>query len=105
MVEHVRAVDGVCRGPGCEVLASRCDLDHETPWPAGPTAVGNLHAKERFHHNVKTAGIWRSEAVDGDGLEWTTTAGRRYVTRPKDWRAGLGEPGSVVEVDPDPPPF
>ena len=33
MVEHVRAVDGVCRGPGCEVLATRCDLDHETPWP------------------------------------------------------------------------
>ncbi len=105
MVEHVRAVDGVCRGPGCEVLARRCDLDHETPWPVGPTAVGNLHAKERFHHNVKTAGIWRSEPVDDDGLEWTTTAGRRYVTRPKDWRAGVREPGHFVDDDPDPPPF
>jgi hypothetical protein len=105
MVEHVRAVDGVCRGPDCEVLARRCDLDHETPWPAGPTAVGNLHAKERFHHNVKTAGIWRSEPVDDDGLEWTTTAGRRYVTRPKDWRASLRQPGPVGDDDPGPPPF
>ena len=105
MVEHVRAVDGVCRGPGCEVLARRCDLDHETPWPSGPTDVRNLHAKDRFHHNVKTAGIWRSEPVDDDGLEWTTTAGRRYITRPKDWRASLREPGPIGDDDTDPRPF
>ena len=107
MVDHVRAVDGVCRGPGCETLASRCDLDHEVPWPQGPTAVGNLHAKERFHHNVKTAEIWRSEPVGDDGLAWTTTAGRRYVTRPKDWRASLRDVGPAPSTDtaPDPPPF
>ena len=103
MVEHVRAVDGVCRGPGCEVPAGRCDLDHEVPWPIGATEVGNLRSKERFHHNVKTAGIWRSEPVEDDGLEWTTVAGRRYVTRPKDWRASLR--GVEPEADPDPPPF
>ncbi|CAN7202743.1 HNH endonuclease [Terrabacter sp. LjRoot27] len=107
MVEHVRAVDGVCRGPDCEVLARRCDLDHEVPWPQGPTSVDNLHAKERFHHNVKTAGIWRSEPVDDDGLAWTTTTGRRYVTRPKDWRASLRDcgPAPGAGTDPDPPPF
>jgi hypothetical protein len=103
MVDHVRAVDGVCRGPGCEVLARRCDLDHEVPWPTGATEVGNLRAKERFHHNVKTAGIWRSEPVEEDGLEWTTAAGRRHVTRPKDWRASLRD--VEPEADPDPPPF
>ena len=119
MVEHVRAVDGVCRGPGCEVLAGRCDLDHEVPWPVGSTEVGNLRAKERFHHNVKTAGIWRSEPAEDGVLEWTTTAGRRYLTRPKDWRASLRdvEPETDTETDtetdaetdaetdPDPPPF
>ena len=57
MLEHVRAVDGICRGPGCQVVATRCDLDHETPWPRGDTAVGNLYAKHRLHHNVKTDGI------------------------------------------------
>ena len=60
MVEHVQAVDGVCRGPGCEVLAGRCDIDHEQPWPAGQTAVGNLFSKHRLHHNLKTDGIWTS---------------------------------------------
>jgi hypothetical protein len=106
MVEHVRAVDGRCRGPGCEVIATRCDLDHEVPWPHGPTDVGNLHAKDRLHHNLKTAGIWTSAAVDDDGLEWTTVAGRRYVTYPKDWRASLGDtqPRSP-SCEPAPPPF
>ena len=98
MVEHVQAVDGVCRGPGCEVLASRCDIDHETPWPTGETAVGNLFSKHRLHHNLKTAGIWASQPVDGSpdhiagGLEWTTLTGRRHVTHPKDWREALGPP-------------
>ena len=97
MVEHVRAVDGLCRGPGCEVLATRCDLDHETPWPTGQTAVGNLSSKHRLHHNLKTDGLWTSKPVRGDGLEWTTLTGRRYTTHPKNWRAGLDPP--------DPPPF
>lgn len=125
MVEHVQAVDGVCRGPGCEVLASRCDLDHETPWPTGETAVGNLFSKHRLHHNLKTGGIWTSRPVADSsdhlagGLEWTTLTGRTYVTRPKDWREAFGpppegdDPGRTTprsrsrsgpEPD-DPPPF
>lgn len=98
MAEHVQAVDGVCRGPGCEVLATRCDVDHETPWPAGETAVGNLFSKHRLHHNLKTGGIWSSRPVTvaadplGGGLEWTTLTGRTYLTRPKDWRGNPGAP-------------
>ncbi|GAA1980820.1 HNH endonuclease signature motif containing protein [Terrabacter lapilli] len=117
MVEQVQALDGVCRGPGCEVLASRCDLDHETPWPEGETAVGNLFTKHRLHHNLKTGGIWTSRPVtDADhdgppvdrGLEWTTLTGRTYVTSPKDWREGLPppEPQRAHPPEPDdPPPF
>lgn len=89
MVDHVRAVDGVCRGPGCEVPAHRCDLDHEIPWPRGRTEVGNLHAKHRSCHNTKTARLWHSAPAPDDGLRWTTLAGRDYVTYPKDWRAAL----------------
>lgn len=92
MVEHVRAVDGRCRGPGCEVVAARCDLDHETPWPAGPTSVDNLHSKHRLHHNLKTDGIWTSAPVADGRLEWTTLTGRTYVTGPKDWREGVDPP-------------
>ena len=100
MVEHVRAVDGVCRGPGCEALASRCDLDHETPWPTGQTAVDNLSSKHRLHHNLKTDGLWTSEPVRDDGLEWTTLTGRTHTTHPKTWRDGLHPPDRL-----DPPPF
>ncbi|GAA3693200.1 HNH endonuclease signature motif containing protein [Terrabacter ginsenosidimutans] len=110
MVEHVQAVDGRCRGPGCEVLASRCDLDHETPWPRGETSVGNLHLKHRWHHNTKTDGVWTSRPVADGGLEWTTLTGRTYVTHPKDWREGVGPPDLAATLEPAPndeapPPF
>ncbi len=105
MLEHVQAVDGSCRGPGCQVVATRCDLDHETPWPGGPTAVGNLSSKHRLHHNLKTDGIWNSTPGRDGALEWTTLTGRTYVTHPKDWREGLDPPSSVRAASdaPDPP--
>ncbi len=99
MVSHVQAVDGTCRGPGCEVLASRCDIDHETPWPQGQTRVGNLSAKHRRHHNLKTAGLWKSRRGPDDEVEWRTFAGRRYFTLPKDWLSATRR-----EPEPDPAP-
>ncbi|GAB2750944.1 hypothetical protein GCM10027039_05660 [Terrabacter koreensis] len=99
MVEHVRAVDGTCRGPDCTTPATRCDLDHEIPWPAGETAVTNFYAKERRHHNLKTHQVWTSTPVADGGLQWTTLTGRTHTTYPKDWREGIGPPGD------DPPPF
>lgn len=89
MVEHVRAVDGVCRGPGCTVQARQCDLDHDVPWPLGPTAVTNLTDKHRQHHRVRTAGWWQAHRDDSARVTWRTAAGRTYVTHPKDWLDGL----------------
>lgn len=94
MVEHVRAVDGVCRAPGCQVPADRCDWDHLVPWPHGPTRVSNGDSLSRGCHNGKTAGAWRVERVADQGISWTTPAGRDYVTYPKDWRQALRDPGS-----------
>ncbi|HET8987279.1 MAG TPA: HNH endonuclease signature motif containing protein [Humibacillus sp.] len=88
MIEHVRAVDGTCRGPGCTVPARRCDLDHDVPWPHGPTHVDNLTAKDRQHHRVKTAGWWHASRDDGAIVTWHTAAGRTYATHPKDWLEG-----------------
>jgi hypothetical protein len=106
MVQHVQAVDGTCRGPGCEVLASRCDLDHETPWPHGPTALGNLTAKHRRHHNLKTSGLWESSRGPDDEVVWHTYAGRRYYTLPKDWLEATRRkpPEPSPEQAPDAPP-
>lgn len=100
MVSHVQAVDGTCRAPGCEILASRCDLDHETAWPEGPTALGNLTAKHRRHHNLKTAGLWKSRRGPDDEVEWRTFAGRRYFTLPKDWLAATRRRPDPDSADP-----
>ncbi|MGO4361202.1 HNH endonuclease signature motif containing protein [Terrabacter sp. RAF57] len=114
MVEHVRAVDGVCRAPGCQVPADRCDLDHVVPWPAGSTHVSNSESLSRGCHNGKTAGVWQVERVDDDGISWSSLAGRDYITYPKDWREALRDPGAGppprclsagAETADDPPPF
>ncbi|WP_323100382.1 HNH endonuclease [Intrasporangium sp. YIM S08009] len=123
MVEHVRAVDGICRAPGCQVPADRCDLDHITPWPTGPTRVSNLQALSRGCHHPKTAGAWTARREDPGGdttpggggpIRWTTLAGRDYITFPKNWREALADPGAGIgtgpprpepDPDPEPPPF
>jgi hypothetical protein len=37
MVDHVITRDATCRGLGCRIPATLCDLDHEVPWPDGTT--------------------------------------------------------------------
>ncbi|GAA1987551.1 hypothetical protein GCM10009817_31380 [Terrabacter lapilli] len=84
MRAQVEAVDGTCRAPGCTVPAARCDLDHDIPWPHGPTEAGNLTSKHRPHHNLHTYGHW-SVHREGDRVRWRTKTGRVYDTYPKDW--------------------
>ena len=44
-----------CRAPGCTVPASRCDLDHDIPWPQGATDVSNLSSStERATTRTRT---------------------------------------------------
>ncbi len=84
---HVSARDHSCRGPGCQIPATSCDLDHDHPWPAGPTSAGNLSAKHRRHHNLKTTGLWHAEHDPSDDtLSWRTLAGLTYTTHPHDYR-------------------
>lgn len=69
----VRLRDRTCDGPiGTQVTAARCDLDHDRPWPDGPTAAWNLVARSRRTHGLKhygwtplrtrTSTIWCSPA-------------------------------------------
>jgi len=111
---HVEAVDGTCRGPGCTVPASRCDLDHDIPWPQGATVTTNLTSKHRQHHNLHTHGHWQvaRDPVD-HAVEWRTAAGRRYTTHPRDWLEPLRDAPPVMRPhdrrppahESDPPPF
>ncbi len=101
MRAHVEAVDGTCRAPGCTVPAARCDLDHDIPWPHGPTEVANLTSKHRPHHNLHTHGHWLVRR-DGDRVRWRTKAARIYDTHPKDWLEAVRDSGSdLATMEPD----
>ena len=53
---------GTCQAPGCMVPAGRCDMDHRTPHPEGPTQGDNLGPLCRRHHSMKGHGL----------LHWST---------------------------------
>ena len=103
MRELVVHRDGVCRGPGCETEARRCDLDHEIEWPLGPTHTGNLAAKHRRHHNLKTRRWWTSTMTPDGVVHWRTSSGRTYTTRPHVYDDPADQP--LALADTGPPPF
>jgi hypothetical protein len=86
MAEQVKARDGTCRAPGCEIPAQRADLDHTIEWQpddaGGPTAETNLTALHRGHHNLKTAGFWDCDQLPDGTLAWRTATGRTVTTHP-----------------------
>jgi hypothetical protein len=117
MADAVAALDAICRAPGCTTTASRCDIDHDRPWPIGPTAITNLSLKHRRHHNHKTRGTW-SATTDLDGtIQWRTMSGRTFSTGRHDYDDPLGKPVTDDEIDTaataastatpfdDPPPY
>jgi hypothetical protein len=78
IARHVRAAAPTCSFYDCPRQARSCDLDHDTPWPRGPTSVSNLDPKCRRHHNAKTLGVVQTRLTAGPG------AGRRTADRPLD---------------------
>jgi hypothetical protein len=107
MAEQVAALDGMCQAPGCTVPADRCDVDHEVPWPHGPTSVGNLRSRHRRHHNHKTRGTWSARPGPEGSTDWLTVSRRRYATQRPSFDDPLDHPVSPTELaaaDLDPPP-
>ena len=49
--------DGVCATPGCLRPANECDIDHQEPWPHGPTTGPNLNPRCRADHARKGHGF------------------------------------------------
>ena len=80
--EFVDVRDSGCDGIGCSVPATVNDLDHEDPWPTGPTTARVLRNRSRRCHGAKHNG-WRVE-VDRDGWStWTSPGGRTYRRPPR----------------------
>jgi hypothetical protein len=101
LAEFVRLRDLTCRFPGCDVPATRCDVDHSIPHrEGGPTHASNLSAKCRLHHLLKTFWGWRDEQLRDGTIIWTSPAGERYVTTPGSALIfpGLCAPTALVAV-------
>lgn len=83
LADFVRYRDLTCRGPGCDVPASECDIDHVVPYlQGGITHASNLSCKCRTHHIYKTFGGWRDQQLPDGTLIWTLPDGQTCVTLP-----------------------
>ncbi len=72
-----------CCAPGCRRPAAQCDLDHTIPYDqGGRTCECGLAPLCRHHHRCKQSEGWRLEQPEPGVMVWTTSAGRKYITRP-----------------------
>jgi Domain of unknown function (DUF222) len=81
--EHVRARNPRCTGYDCPRRAGRCDLDHDVPWPRGPTEVANLCPKCRRHHEIKTRGLVKTRLNADGSVDTLMLSGLVITTRPE----------------------
>ena len=84
---HLTVRDQTCTFPGCRQPAHRCDHDHRTRFPTGPTCECNVSPLCRHHHRLKhRAGFTPTTSTDPGHppgtVTWTTPAGRRYHRAP-----------------------
>ena len=88
MREFVAARDETCRMWGCnrrirrERLGHGADIDHATPWPAGPSSPANLSGLCRHHHRLKHSPRWTHRLHPDGTTEWVSPGGVESVTFP-----------------------
>jgi hypothetical protein len=88
IARYVRADAPTCSFYDCPRRARDSDLDHDTPWPRGPTSVTNLDPKCRRHHHAKTAQAVHTTLHAGPGtgprhITWQLPGGLMVTTRPE----------------------
>lgn len=77
--------DVTCTSMGCGQPARRCELDHREPFdPERPadeqTTAGNLDARCKHHHELKTSGGWSVRRIPQSGAcEWTDPWGITFT--------------------------
>ena len=72
-----------CTAPGCRRAATRCDLDHVTPYHhGGRTCECNLGPACRHDHQTKQTPGWTLTTPSPGTLTWTTPGNRTHTTTP-----------------------
>jgi hypothetical protein len=93
LATFIKVRDRTCKYPGCVRRARQCDIDHRTPWPAGPTCDDNCACLCRRHHRAKHDGGWKLAMIKPGWFEWTSPLGFTHTVKPD------------PVADPEPPPF
>jgi hypothetical protein len=80
----LRARDRRCRQPGCRNRVPHAgELDHDTPWPDGPTSASNMNGFCIGHHRGKhQAPGWTYDLTPDGTLTVTTPTGLTATTDP-----------------------
>jgi hypothetical protein len=81
--DHVITRDRTCILPTCSQPAHRCQLDHTTRYPDGPTAATNLGPPCGPHHDLKTRLGWQLHQPHPGYFVWTTPTGKTYQREPE----------------------
>ena len=83
LADLVRARDKTCVFPTCQTPASRCDIDHLTPWSeGGTTSLDNLAVLCQAHHRLKHTPGWALTRNRATGaLSWHTPDKTVYQRR------------------------
>ena len=72
-----------CTAPGCRRPATRCDLDHVTPYDrGGRTCECNLGPACRHDHQTKQTPGWTLTTPSPGTCTWTTPGNRSHTTTP-----------------------
>lgn len=85
---EVRAVDGMCRFPGCVMPAAESELDQHPPFGIrrrGPASRAHYAVLCSRHHRLKSLADsgksrWRAWRADLDRLQWTAPTGDVHTT-------------------------
>jgi hypothetical protein len=100
LARFVRLRDRRCRFPGCRARARCADLDHQRPYPHGPTAHDNLACLCEHHHRLShQAPGWQLHRDTDGGLVWTLPGGHTLTTHPP--AVGIDD-APTVATDPAP---
>ncbi len=81
--DFIIARDRTCVFPGCRQPARSCQIDHNVPYPHGPTSAGNLCPLGGPHHNGKTHGHWQLAQPEPGLFAWTSPVGQIYIREPE----------------------
>ena len=104
LADFVRARDKTCRFAGCRRPAEKCELDHRTEHPEGPTSDENLDALCAHHHQLKHHSKWLGCRLTNGDYNWLSPAGQYYICKAEPVGERIAPPVVALEFC-EPPPF